>query len=84
MSAATATAATAATTEAGLSGSAVSDERAELLCDLHVPAIGAGRIGIGHPDELLEMGLAAHADVFVDRHQGNLSNAILAALSDVR
>src|SRR5581483_2474459 len=69
VSAATTTAAAAATTEAGLPGGAVCDERAELLRDLLVAAVGARRIGLRHADELLEMGLAAHADVFVDRHR---------------
>ena len=39
------------------------------LATFVVAAVGAGRIGIRHADELLEVGLAAHADVFVDRHQ---------------
>src|SRR6516164_5315514 len=60
--AATIPAATAAATEAGLSGGAVRDERAQLLRDPFVAAVGAGRIRVRHPDELLEVGLTAHAD----------------------
>ena len=37
------------------------------------------RIGIRHAHELLEVRFAAHADVFVDRHQENPTKAILAA-----
>ena len=48
--------------------------------DLRLAAVGAGRIGIGHPDELLEMGLAAHADVFVDRHRVNPTKAAILRL----
>src|SRR3954452_20042544 len=74
--AATTATATAAATEGGLPGDAVRCERrAELLGDLQVAAVGAGRIGIRHADELLEMGLAAHADVVVDRHQENPTKA---------
>ena len=51
------------------------ERRAELLGDLQVAAVRAGRIGIRHADELLEMGLAAHADVVVDRHQENPTKA---------
>src|SRR4051812_47313782 len=59
--AATAAAATTPATEAGLSGGAVGCERrTELLRDLRLPAVGAGRVRIGHPDQLLEMGFAAH------------------------
>src|SRR4051794_11517913 len=59
---AAASTATAATTsaEAGAARRAVSRERlAELLRHLRVAAVGARRIGIRHPDELLEVGLAA-------------------------
>src|SRR5437763_14653762 len=83
--ASTATAATPAA-EAGLSGGAVRREgAAELLRDLRVPAVGAHGIRIGHPDELLEMGLAAHADVVIDRHgEQTLARPILATSPDGR
>lgn len=58
------------------------DECAQLLRDPFVAAVGACRIGIGHADELLEMRLAAHADVFVDRHWDNPTKGILAARPD--
>src|SRR5579885_3534660 len=81
--AATRPAATATTAEAGLSGGAVCGERrAELLRDLGVPAVGARGIRIGHPDELLEVGLAAHADVVVDRHQTDPSTGMLTNVAD--
>jgi hypothetical protein len=55
---------------------------AELLGDLLVATVGAVRIGIRHAHELLEVRFAAHADVFVDRHQENPTKAILAADPD--
>jgi hypothetical protein len=36
-----------------------------------IAAVRTVRIGAGHAHELLEMALAAHADVFVDRHLEN-------------
>src|SRR5581483_1030 len=80
--AATPTAATAAA-EAGLCGRAVRCERRrELLDHLRGAALGARRIGVGHPHQLLEVGLAAHADVVVDRHADNPSTALLASQRD--
>src|SRR5581483_3193145 len=74
--ASTCASAAAATTERGLRGGAVRCEGArELLGHLQVAAVRAARIGIRHAHELLEVGLAAHADVFVDRHSLNPSKA---------
>jgi N-acetyltransferase len=69
VAAATASAATAsASAEAGLLGGAVSREHGELLPHVLGPAVRA--IGVlPVPDELLEVGLALHADVLVDRHR---------------
>jgi predicted DCC family thiol-disulfide oxidoreductase YuxK len=47
----------------------VSREHGELPRDPRGAAIGARRIGGGHPDELLEVGLALHAHELVDRHR---------------
>ena len=70
MAAATAPAATAASTaEAGLRGGAVSREHGELLDDLLGAAVRARHLLIGRPDELLEVRLALHAHVLVDRHR---------------
>src|SRR3954470_5287767 len=68
--AATASAATTATssTEARLLGGAVSREHGELLAHVHGAAVGAVGI-VTVADELLEMRLALHADVLVDRHR---------------
>ncbi len=57
---------------------------AELLHDVLLAAVGAVRIGIGHPDELLEVGFAAHADVVVDRHSEDPSTGIFSPVPDVR
>src|SRR5581483_5049798 len=79
----TRTAATAAAAEAGLSGGAVRRERgAELLRDLRVPAVGARRVRIRHPDQLLEMGFAAHADVVVNRHRTDPSTGMVTPSPD--
>src|SRR4051812_5288866 len=69
VAAATRAPATAASAERGLRRGAVSCERRELLSHLRGAAVGAGRIRLRHPDELLEVRLTAHADVFVDRHR---------------
>jgi hypothetical protein len=51
-----------------LLGGAVSREHGELLADVRGVAVGAAdRFPV--PDELLEMRLALHADVLVDRHR---------------
>src|SRR6185312_12072743 len=47
---------------------AVHGERGELARDLRRRAVGAGDLLLA-PDELLEVRLAFHADVFVDRHR---------------
>src|SRR3954465_8704527 len=74
--AASTTAATAPSAEGGLPDGAVRCERrAELLGHLVVAAVRAVRIGIRHAHELLEVGLATHADVFVDRHLVNPTKA---------
>src|SRR5215467_13387045 len=52
----------------GLLAGAVCREDRELPLRLRRPAVGAGR-GLVTTDELLEMRLAAHADVLVDRHR---------------
>src|SRR5256885_3881370 len=69
VAAATAPAATAsASAEAGLPGSAVSREHGELLA--HVLGAAVRTVGVAPvPDELLEVRLALHADVLVDRHR---------------
>ena len=54
--------------EAGLLAGAVSREHRELPLRLLRPAVGARR-SLVVADELLEVRLAAHADVFVDRHR---------------
>src|SRR5207247_8832604 len=73
VAAATAPAATAAASaEAGLLGGAVSREHGELLA--HVLGAAVRTVGVvSVPDELLEVRLALHADVLVDRqHLGSL------------
>ena len=72
--AATAPAATTASTcrrlaEAGLRGGAVSGEHGELLAHVRGLAVGTGRVRLRDPDELLEVRLALHAHVLVDRHR---------------
>src|SRR5437762_11678618 len=69
VAAATAPAATAAASaEAGLLGGAVSREHGELLA--HVLGAAVRTIGVVPvPDELLEVRLALHAGVLVDRHR---------------
>src|ERR687883_518459 len=67
VSAATAPAAT-ASAAAGLLGGAVSREHGELLA--HVLGAAVRTVGVVPvPDELLEVRLALHADVLVDRHR---------------
>src|SRR3954470_10678645 len=68
--AATRTAAATATrrSEAGLLGGAVRREDRELLAHVRGGAVRAVRL-LAVPDELLEVRLALHADVFVDRHR---------------
>src|SRR5689334_15878240 len=72
VAAATASAATAAATggssEAGLPGGAVRREDGELLAHVRGGAVRAVRL-LAVADELLEVRLALHADVFVDRHR---------------
>src|SRR3954451_21271692 len=65
---ASATTTPAASTEAGLRGGAVRCEHRELAGDLPRAAVRTRGGGVVHADELLEVALAAHADVFVDRH----------------
>src|SRR5689334_7809063 len=60
-------------TEARLrTGDPVRRERGELAGDLCRAAVGARRLLVA-PDELLEVGLALHADVLVDRHGPSLA-----------
>src|SRR5436309_7669071 len=70
VTAATAPAATTAsgTAEAWLRGGAVSGEHGELLPHVRGAAVGARRLLVA-PDELLEVRLALHAHVLVDRHR---------------
>src|SRR5690242_1547621 len=71
VAAATASAATAATggsSEAGLLGGAVRREDGELLAHIRGGAVRTVRL-LAVPDELLEVRLALHTDVFVDRHR---------------
>src|SRR5206468_1087765 len=53
--------------EARLSLGAVRGEHGQLALHLRGPAVGTGRVPAA-PDELLEVGLALHAHVLVDRH----------------
>jgi nitronate monooxygenase/enoyl-[acyl-carrier protein] reductase II len=47
----------------------VRSEHGELLRDVPGPAIGTRRRRVAEPDELLEVALALHADVLVNRHR---------------
>jgi hypothetical protein len=72
VSAATAPAATTASgrsAEARLLGGAVSREHGELAARLRRAAFRAVRVSVVEPDELLEVLLARHARVLVDRHR---------------
>src|SRR5919106_1179081 len=64
-----AAAAASASAEARLLGGAVSREHGELARNPSRPAVGAGRIGLADPEELLEVALARHAHELVDRHR---------------
>src|SRR5207302_6041754 len=66
--AAAATAAAAGRLEARLLGRAVHGEGGELAQDVRRGAVGAGDLLLA-ADELLEVRLALHAHVFVDRHR---------------
>src|SRR6266542_2070047 len=67
--AATGTAATTARGPIGrLLGGAVRREHRELLADVRGSTVGAVRL-LAVPDELLEVRLALHADVLLDRHR---------------
>src|SRR5262249_38828774 len=66
---ATAAAARGGAAEARLLAGAVGREDRELALRINRPAVRAGR-SLVVTDELLEMRLAAHADVLVDRHRG--------------
>src|SRR5262245_45785701 len=55
--------------EARLRLRAARSEHGELLRDVPGPAVGARRRLVAEPDELLEVALALHADVLVDRHR---------------
>jgi len=55
--------------EARLLGGAVRREHGELPGHLRVAAVRARRVGVVHPDELLEVALALHAHELVDRHR---------------
>src|SRR5581483_692356 len=62
---------------------AVRREHGELLLDLRAAAVRAvGLLAV--PDELLEVRLALHADVLVDRHRGSLASVRHTAWSSDR
>src|SRR5581483_4466040 len=73
VTAAAGAAAAPATAERGLLHRPVHGKGGELLRDVHCGAVGAGDLLVA-PDELLEVRLAFHADVLVDRHTGILAS----------
>src|SRR5207247_4268134 len=75
--------ATAAAAEARLLGPTVHREGGELPGDIRRGAVGARHL-LGTAHELLEVGLALHADVFVDRHAPKSTRSTLRQLADCR
>ena len=77
-----ATAAAGSATERRLRGRTVNGERRELLQHIRRIARRTGHHLVVAPDELVEMILALHARVLVDRHESSVLSATRGALDD--